>query len=77
MVISFLAGPKYFIKHADIKDCEKISMQNEKNSGTRIHDRGDFSQPGRPSTEGPVDFHNIFKSFMGRGHFYRNTMKLL
>ena len=44
------------INHAGIKGYEKARMQNERNRGHRILDRGNSSQPGGPSKEGPADF---------------------
>ena len=43
------------IKHAGIKGYEKARMQNERNRGHRIQDKGNPSQPGGPSKEGPAD----------------------
>ena len=43
------------INHAGIKGYEKARMQNERNRGRWIQDRGNPSQPGRPSEEGPAD----------------------
>ena len=44
------------INHAGIKGYEKARMQNERNRGHWIQDRGNSSQPGGPSKEGPADF---------------------
>ena len=70
MVISLVQGPQsnsqnagnpikntqYNIKHAGSQGYENTRMQNEKTEDTRIQDRGDASQPGGPSTEGPADY---------------------
>ena len=50
---------EYNATHARIKGNEKIRMQNERNRGRRIQDRGNPSQPGGPSKEGPADFRNV------------------
>ena len=46
---------EYNINHAGIKGYENTRMQNERNRGHRIQDRGNASQPGGPSKEGPAD----------------------
>ena len=44
------------MKHPGIKGYENTRMQNERTEDARIQDRGDASQPGGPSTEGPADY---------------------
>ena len=61
---------KYIMKHAGIKGYEKTRMQITKirkikavkcyNRGSRTQARGNASQPGGPSTEGPADFRELF-----------------
>ena len=46
---------QYIINHAGMKGYEKARMQNERNRGHWIQDRGNASQPGGPSKEGPAD----------------------
>ena len=53
---STMQDRQYNINHAGIKGYEKARMQNERNRGHRIQDRGNSSQPGGPSKEGPADF---------------------
>ncbi len=52
---STIQDTQYNIKHAGIQGYENTRMENEKNRGNRIQDRGDPSQPGGPSKEGPAD----------------------
>ena len=56
---STLQDTQYNIKHAGIQGYENTRMENEKNRGNRIQDRGDPSQPGGPSKEGPADFQKL------------------
>ena len=66
---------KYSMQHARIMAYEKARMQNTKirkikaaicsrcNRGGRTQDRGNPSQPGGPSSEGPADFLKYFGIF--------------
>ena len=48
----------------------KNTMQNEKNRGTRIQDRGNPPQQCVPSTQGPADFSLLYTQFFAKknGH---------
>ena len=52
---STMQDTQYNINHAGIKGYENTRMQNERNRGHRIQDRGNPPQPGGPSKEGPAD----------------------
>ena len=52
------------IKHAGIKGYEKARVQNERNRGHRILDRGNVSHPGGPSKVGPADPWKVHRSSM-------------